>query len=366
LIFCLAPYLFWECMIGFDIFSGAGGMSLGASMAGIDIKLALEKDKYASETFLYNHENVKMLNEDIQNLRKIPLLLRKTKDITILFGGPPCQGFSYSNQRTRNRNNEKNWLFKEFVRVTNLWKPDWFVLENVGGILHTEKGFFLEQILNDFHKIGYTLNYDLLNAADFGVPQKRERFFLVGSNHGITFKFPQKTNTKIVSVKDAIDDLPILDNGANFDELEYKTEAISAYAKMLRKKRKYSLCNYVTKNSGLVIKRYKYIPQGGNWKNIPKRLMSNYKDCSRCHDGIYLRLDESKPSSVIGNYRKNMLIHPTEDRGLSVREAARLQSFPDWFVFKGNVGFQQQQVGNAVPPLLAKYVFESIVNGNNI
>jgi DNA (cytosine-5)-methyltransferase 1 len=350
-----------ECMIGFDIFSGVGGMSLGASMASIDVKIALEKDKYAAETFLYNHKNIEMLNEDIQNLKEIPSLLKKTKDATILFGGPPCQGFSYSNQRTRNKSNEKNWLFREFVRVTNLWQPDWFVLENVSGILHTEKGFFLEQILNEFRKIGYTLNYELLNAVDFGVPQKRERFFLVGSRHGITFKFPQKESTSVVSVKDAIGDLPVLGNGANFDKLEYKTEVTSNYAKNLRKKRKYSLCNYVTKNSNLVIERYEHIPQGGNWENIPKRLMSNYKDSSRCHDGIYFRLDENKPSSVIGNYRKNMLIHPTEDRGLSVREAARLQSFPDSYVFKGGIGFQQQQVGNAVPPLLAKRVFKKIM-----
>jgi DNA (cytosine-5)-methyltransferase 1 len=347
-------------MIGFDIFSGVGGMSLGASMAGIDVKIALEKDKHAAETFSFNHKDVQMLNKDIRNLHEIPSLLKKTKDTTVLFGGPPCQGFSYSNQRTRNKNNEKNWLFKEFARVTNLWRPDWFVLENVSGILHTEKGFFLEQILNEFHKIGYTLNYELLNAADFGVPQKRERFFLVGSKHGITFKFPQKANPKLVSVKDAISDLPILSNGANFPELEYKTKATSVYAKKLRKKHEYSLCNYVTKNSALVIKRYKHIPQGGNWEHIPKKLMSNYKDCSRCHDGIYFRLNEGEPSSVIGNYRKNMLIHPTEDRGLSVREAARLQSFPDEFVFTGSVGFQQQQVGNAVPPLLANAIFSQI------
>jgi DNA (cytosine-5)-methyltransferase 1 len=127
-------------MIGVDIFSGVGGMSLGALMAGIDVKFAVEKDKYAAETFLSNHEKVLMLNDDIQQLQEIPL--NKTKESTIFFGGPPCQGFSYSNQRTRNKKNKKNWLFKEFVRITKLWQPDWFVLENVSGILHTEKGFF--------------------------------------------------------------------------------------------------------------------------------------------------------------------------------------------------------------------------------
>jgi DNA (cytosine-5)-methyltransferase 1 len=345
-------------MIGIDIFSGVGGMSLGAAMSGIDVKIAVDNDKHTAETFLANHKGVIMINDDIQNFQKIPL--KKSKDTTILFGGPPCQGFSYSNQRTRNKNNAKNWLFKEFVRVTNLWQPDWFVLENVSGIMHTAKGFFLEQILEEFHKIGYTLNYQLCNATDFGIPQKRARFFLVGSKHGITFNFPEIVEQQIITVKDAIHDLPFLTNGANFDKLEYKTEAISAYAKMLRGNNRYSLCNNVTKNSDLVLERYKHIPQGGNWENIPNHLMSNYKDHSRCHDGIYFRLQENEPSVVIGNYRKNMLIHPTEDRGLSVREAARLQSFPDWFVFKGSVGFQQQQVGNAVPPLLAKAIFNKI------
>ena len=112
----------------------------------------------------------------------------------------------------------------------------------------------------------------------------------------------------------------------------------------------------------MILERYKYIPQGGNWENIPNRLMKNYADKSRCHTGIYRRLKEDEPSVVIGNYRKNMLIHPTEDRGLSVREAARLQSFPDWFKFKGTIGSQQQQVGNAVPPLLAKAVFTSLMS----
>ena len=345
-------------MIGVDIFSGVGGMSLGASMAGVNVRFAVEIDKYAAETFMANHKDVTMLNDNIQNLHEIPP--NKTKDTTILFGGPPCQGFSYSNQRTRNKNNTKNWLFKEFVRIAKLWQPDWFILENVSGILHTEKGFFLEQILNDFHAIGYTLNYKLCNATDFGVPQKRARFFLVGSKHGITFEFPDLTGQQTITVKDAINDLPSLTNGANFDKLEYKTKATSTYAKALRGESRYSLCNHVTRNSDLVIERYKHILQGGNWEAIPNHLMSNYKDHSRCHDGIYFRLKEDEPSLVIGNYRKNMLIHPTEDRGLSVREAARLQSFPDWFVFKGSVGFQQQQVGNAVPPLLAKAIFSKI------
>ena len=348
-------------MIGLEIFSGTGGMSLGALMAGIDVKVAIDIDKWACETYKSNHENTTVINADIRGIKEIPL--KKGRVQTILFGGPPCQGFSLSNQKTRNKENEKNWLFLEFIRIAKLFNPDWIVLENVSGIQRTERGFFLEQICNQFHNLGYTLSYKLLNSVNFGVPQKRERFFLIGSKNGINFVFPNTSNQNTIAVKDAISDLPILENGASEFRLNYKSnKKLSEYAKLMRGECPYSYNNGVSKNTDLVLNRYKYIPQGGNWANIPKELMANYKDYTRCHGGIYHRLEEEQPSVVIGNYRKNMLIHPTQDRGLSVREAARLQSFPDSYIFKGSLTEQQQQVGNAVPPLLAKAIFENIIN----
>lgn len=348
-------------MIGVEIFSGAGGMSVGAGMAGIDVKMAVEIDKFAAETFIQNHPSSMMFNSDIRELGEVNIKAKKNEQ-KILFGGPPCQGFSKSNHRTRNVDNPNNWLFREFVRVSDLWRPDWIVLENVRGLLETEGGMFVDEILKSFKKSGYTVNYKILNAMDFGVPQNRERLFIVGSLHGIDFQFPDKNIKKIVSVKEALADLPLLNNGDNFEELPYKTNRIGNYAKSLRGASKKSLNNSVSKNSELVLKRYEHIPQGGNWQDIPKRMMKSYEDASRCHTGIYHRLDESKPAVVIGNYRKNMLVHPTQNRGLSVREAARLQSFPDDFKFCGLLGNQQQQVGNAVPPLLAKEVFKNIVS----
>lgn len=347
-------------MLGVELFSGAGGMSVGAKMAGVDVKLAVEIDKYAAQTFIHNHKSTKIINDDIRNVQNVAV--KKNGVPCVLFGGPPCQGFSRSNHRTRNKKNPNNWLFEEFIRISNLWKPDWVVLENVQGLLGTENGIFLEQILELLHKIGYSSTYKVLNAKNFGVPQNRERLFIVGSKHGIWFDFPDDLNGGIVSVKKALLDLPVLENGNCLETLNYKTKNCSVYAKELRGDQRKCTNNGVSKSTDIVLKRYEHIPQGGNWQDIPKRLMKSYTDVSRCHTGIYHRLDENKESVVIGNYRKNMLVHPWQNRGLSVREAARLQSFPDDFVFHGHLGDQQQQVGNAVPPKLAKAVFEKILS----
>lgn len=349
-------------MIGVDLFSGAGGMSLGAVQAGIDVILAVESDPYAAETYRVNHPNTIMLNSDIKNIssRKIKSLVQTDHEI-VVFGGPPCQGFSYSNLRTRSPENPENWLFLEFLRIVQLLRPDWLVFENVRGIVNTAKGVFVEEVIRRLEKLGYTLSHGLLNAMDFGVPQDRARFFLVGSRDGVKFKMPRRTTRKPITVYDAIGDLPELGNGASFERLPYRCAPDSSYAKRMRGRMKESSGHFVSRNADWVVRRYPHIPQGGNWEDIPARAMLNYEDRTRCHTGIYRRLRSDSPSVVIGNYRKNMLIHPEQDRGLSVREAARLQSFPDSYVFHGSIGFQQQQVANAVPPLLANAVFDEIL-----
>jgi DNA (cytosine-5)-methyltransferase 1 len=327
-------------------------------LAGIETKIAVEVNCYAAATFASNLKNATLVVDDIRDIKEFNL---GAKGAIILFGGPPCQGFSSSNQKTRTVENPKNWLFKEFIRCAKLIMPDWIVIENVRGLVDMQNGFFLKEVFRDLDKLGYTVNYQVLNAVDYGVPQKRDRVFIVASLHGIAFSFPAPTSDVAVTVKDAIFDLPVLTNGAIKYKMDYRCLPLSEYGKKMRGKKKKSFNNYVTKNSDLVITRYKHIPQGGNWENIPLKLMSNYKDHTRCHHGIYRRLSENEPSVVIGNYRKNMLIHPTQNRGLSVREAARLQSFPDWFDFQGPLISQQQQVGDAVPPLLAKAVFEKVI-----
>lgn len=345
--------------IGIDLFAGAGGLSLGAQMAGIDVVLAVEKDPNAAKTYAHNHPKTKLIIDDVKNLNDINI--SDKKDVRILFGGPPCQGFSTSNQRTRTKDNPNNWLFREIIRIAKKWKPDWVLIENVKGIIETEKGLFYNSILDELSKLGYTCTANILCASCFGVPQTRTRFFMIASQHGIKVNIERPSTYTKVTVKDALFDLPSLPNGANFNFLKYRCSAVSNYAKSLRGKKKGCTGHLVTKNNPNIIERYKHIPQGGNWRDIPELLMRNYTNTSKCHTGIYHRLSPNEPSIVLGNYRKNMLVHPWEDRGLSVREAARLQSFPDWYDFYGSLGYQQQQVGNAVPPLLAKHVFESII-----
>lgn len=347
-------------MIGVEIFSGVGGMSYGASLAGVKMAMAVDIDKHSAATFKYNHPNAKVVVSDIRNITEIDVLAKSEQKI--LMGGPPCQGFSKSNKRSRNAENSKNWLFEEYLRITKLWHPDWIVLENVQGLVETEGGFFLERILDGFSKLKYTVNYSVLNSKDFGIPQSRERLFIVGSLNNEKFNFPiPNPKGKLVTVADAFRDLPTLSNGHPDLVLPYKNVKPSEFALNVRSSTGSCHNNSVSRNTKIVIDRYQYIRQGGNWEDIPLELMASYKDVSRCHTGIYHRLDEAKPSVTIGNYRKNMLIHPWEDRGLSVREAARLQSFPDDFKFLGGLNSQQQQVGNAVPPLLAKAIFKNLL-----
>lgn len=347
---------------GVDLFAGAGGLSLGAELAGVTVTHAYESNRSAAETFRHNHPLTCTHEEDLRY--STPPTTAKRK-LTLLFGGPPCQGFSTSNQRTRNVENPRNWLFEEVLRFATALRPTWVIIENVKGIRETAQGHFESLITGGLENAGYSPSVWTLCAADYGVPQIRYRVFIVGSLTGLSLAPPPPTVRKHRTVRAALADLPSLAPGANTDTLAYGPMAPSRYAASLRGRMRQCTGHLVTTNSKLILERYSHIPPGGNWTSIPKRLMNNYKNISSkrcCHSGIYRRLHSDLPSAVIANYRKNMLIHPFENRGLSVREAARLQSFPDSFNFKGSIGFQQQQVSNAVPPLLAKAVFQHILN----
>lgn len=332
-------------------------MSVGAEWAGITVQVAVENNPDSASTYKHNHPNTQVIQEDIEKVNPETLIDHPP---FVLFGGPPCQGFSTSNTRTRNWNNPNNGLFEEFIRFVNVLQPEWIVFENVEGIGRYEKGEVVRRLESQLKKLGYETWKKVLRASDYGVPQMRHRFFLVANRVNASYEFPAP-ELQQVTVQEAIGDLPVLANGDNYHELPYLSEACSSFARRMREYSTHSLQNYVSRNNEYVIDRYRYIGPGQNWQAIPLDLMKNYAGLERTHSGIYRRLDPQQPSVVISNYRKNMLIHPEQHRGLSVREAARLQSFPDHFVFRGSLTNIQQQIGNAVPPLLAQKLFQSII-----
>lgn len=334
-------------------------MTLGATLSGIHVRAAVENHPAACLTHQMNHPNTMMLSSDIAKVTAIDI--GKRDEPLVLFGGPPCQGFSTSNQRTRHADNPKNWLFREFLRIVEALRPDWVVFENVAGILQTDGGLFAESFRQQLKEMGFNVAFGVLNAADFGCPQRRSRYFVVAALNAE----PQLPTPSAIAppptLWEAIGDLPELVNGAMDDVLEYRSAPISQYAKELRKGLRKCSGHLVSRNADEIVARYRHISQGGNWRDVPGMMRDPITDRRRYHSGIYKRLNKDTPSVVIGNFRKNMLIHPTQDRGLSVREAARLQSFPDSYRFCGSIGFQQQQVGNAVPPVLAKAVFDTVM-----
>jgi DNA (cytosine-5)-methyltransferase 1 len=354
--------------IAVDLFAGAGGLSLGFENAGFAVVQAVESGQHAAATYRHNHPRADVLQADIAGLDPKACLRRlglREGDVTVLIGGPPCQGFSESNRRTRTLENPRNHLYSQVIRFIEAIEPEWFVMENVAGLRTLAGGKLLRRILGECEATGYQVAVAELNAADFGVPQFRRRLFIVGHRGSLCFEPPKPTHgcegRPYITVRDAISDLPTLEVGASADWLVYQAapNKLTEYQKQMRGSTS-GLArvqgNLVSRNNDLVIQRYNHIKPGQNWTAIPNHLLRNYSDPSRCHTGIYHRLLWDSPAKVIGNFRKNMLIHPEQHRGLSVREAARLQSFPDRYVFVGSIGFQQQQVADAVPPVLAEVV----------
>src|ERR1700759_1639676 len=208
-------------------------MSLGAEMAGVPVNLAVELDGSAFRTYARNHPKTLVLQADAQALLNLSAPLDPAN--VVVFGGPPCQGFSTSNQRTRGKKNQKNWLYKSFIGFVRNFRPGWVVFENVRGILETEKGHFAKQVEGDLKRLGYSVTSGVLNAADFGIPQIRSRFFLIGRLNGAVPQLPKPSAaTKRLTVNDAIHDLPILRNGSEKTIKPYRKPAETQYARSLR------------------------------------------------------------------------------------------------------------------------------------
>lgn len=319
-----------------DLFSGAGGLSLGFEMAGFNNVFSVEYDKKAAESYKKNFPTHNLLVKNIQEITDDEIItLHHNREVDIIIGGPPCQGFSLAGRIGRSFVDDKrNYLFKEFVRFVKIIDPPIFVMENVARILSHNKGETIKELTNEFKKIGYIVQYKVLQAADYGVPQKRQRIFIVGTKNK-EFNFPTPIGTTI-TVKEAIGNLPPLKNGEHSEVPNH----------------------FAMNHSSQMLKKMSYIGDGGNRNQIPEDLRPKTGDIRK-----YIRYDSQKPSvTVTGDMRK--IFHYEQNRALSPRELARLQSFPDSFIFEGNSISIQQQIGNAVPPLLgyavAKQVKESL------
>ena len=347
-----------------DLFSGAGGLSQGFRDAGFDVISAVEIDKNLSQTYRENFKKTKIFEEDITKVNSNDLLVNKS-NVDVVVGGPPCQGFSMSGKRIRGNgiflNDKRNKLFKEFVRVIKDLKPKIFLMENVPGILNIYQGKTKNQILSIFKSIGYDTKVKILLAADYGVPQLRKRAFFIGNNLGIDpeFLFPPKIKKEYVTVEEAIYDLPFTKSGQGEFESKYDKKPITEYQKIMRRNAK-SLFNHIsTKHDDKVLKIMKMLKEGQGRNNLPK-----YLQTKSIHSGSYMRIVKNKPAYTITTRFDTppvgRVTHPKADRALTAREAARLQSFPDNFIFLGKRTHIGIQIGNAVPPLLAYELAKNI------
>lgn len=339
-----------------DLFSGVGGLSKGFADAGFDIVAANEIDPSIATAYKKNHPNTKMINQDITNLDILDTF-GAWKNIMAIVGGPPCQGFSQKGKRNI-LNDPRNYLFKYFFSVVKMIEPQYFLIENVPNILTADNGVFRDEIYEIFQGIGYTLTSSILNSADFGVPQFRRRAIILGKKGEESISLPLGSS-KTVTSWEAISDLAYLNSGEGTEISEYMKAPENKYQ---RKMRKYSttLFNHkATNHSSLVLERMRYIPVNGNRSHLPKEHLTK-----SIYSGTWGRIVKEEPSVTITTRfdtpSSGRFTHPYLDRAITVREAARLQSFPDDFVFYGNKMSQMKQVGNAVPPLLAEAIAKVI------
>ena len=389
----VAPIKKTNELLALDLFAGAGGISYGLEMAGFDVIFANEISPEYSETLRHNHPHALVSVEDIRDVdaKKVRKQLGLAKgELSMLAGGPPCQGFSI-NAPIRTTEDERNHLFLEYLRFVDEFKPQAVMIENVPGMVSFNGGDTVKAILESLEGYGYHATVKILYAPHYGVPQMRWRTVFLATRFqfdplalfpspshsafgrsnfttridGRSLLLPLKKQERSLltetTVKDAINDLPPITNGGGSEECKYKTSPESAYQLELRGAQK-TVWNHVCAGLGPAnLARLPHIPPGGSWRDIPFELLpAGMKRARRSdHTKRYGRLHLDGIASTIltkcdphwGTY-----IHPKQDRIISIREAARLQAFPDRVRFFGSIIDQYKQVGNAVPPLLAKAI----------
>lgn len=386
-----------------DLFAGAGGLTVGFHQAGFRSVFFNEIDETFAKTFKQNFSDAAPFVCPIEELnakRVIKLTGNKSKNIDVMVGGPPCQGYSI-NAPIRSTSDPRNHLFRHYIRlVLEGLRPKFVVLENVPGLVSFENGNTLRSVKAAFENAGYRVAFGILNAAHYGVPEERWRLVFIGTRlknvipslpkpkhyslqranfsggKQYTFSYaigrkpsqPQLISDSLkspITIKEAIDDLPPIPSGGGAQEMAYQRKPNSDYQKLLRKKSKAIYNHECSGISKVNFERIQYVKPGGSWRDIPHDMLPNGLKRARRSDHTK-RYGRLKPDGLSGTILTKCdphwgtFIHYNQDRIISVREAARIQSFPDWFKFIGPKVEQYKQVGNAVPPLLAQAIAEHI------
>lgn len=343
-----------------DLFSGAGGFSYGMEKnKHFKTVVALDFNKYALDTFKNNMPDSEIICGDITSdeIKEQAIKISKEKKVNMIIGGPPCQGFSLKGKKL-GLDDPRNYLFNEYLKIVEELKPEVFIIENVKALLSTSAGWFKNQIIEKVTKMGYFVECGVLTASDFGVPQSRQRaIFICSKNKKISLPIPTCKNN--ITVKDAIYDLAFLNSGEGEFEQDYQLSATSKYQEQMRKGCKKLYNHQASNHSKIAIQKLEMIPPEGGKEFLPKEMLGKQK-----YSGTWGRLKWNDVSPTIdtrfdasSNGTNN---HPFLNRAITPREAARIQSFDDKFVFLGSKVRVREQIGNAVPPLLAKAIADKI------
>ena len=356
-----------------DLFCGAGGLSHGFMQAGYDVLFGSDIDPTFGRTFMASHPHAKFVAKPIEALT-LDEVLQATQlqagELDVLVGGPPCQGYSVYNHG-RGEQDPRAGLFREYLRLVRGLRPKWLVMENVTGLTSISGGRLIESIVAEIEASGYRdVAFKVLKAEEFGVPQERRRIVFIANRLGVPIEFPQTSHDGIsrpyVTVWDAIGDLPAINEQWEFEAgAEYVSSIQNDYQRAMRRRSERASNHFGPRLSKINLERIRHIPQGGSWRDVPFELLpAGMKKAKRSdHTKRYGRPRPTDLACTIltkCDIHWGAYVHPIQNRAFTVREAARLQSFPDDFVFYGSMTEQFVQVGNAVPPLMAKAIAEKI------